>query len=328
MGLTAPPARVWSVKGSIPLIVSLPGVAKAQQMDGRRFVYFEATREGVIDREGEEVAADALWRSRDLFLQQGNLDINHFSWLGNPYGTGARPEYVIGLPLEVARRGPSIYVKGEIFSNRTPPPPGSNGEWAEWFWHSLTAMDPPMRWFPSVFGQIRPGGVQVVTKGGRTYRRITDVEWFSVGFAQRAQHPELPPVSLEPMGPLAKAAAYPQGEVRRLGGWLLGWGAFAKALSVGLPVTDSALKRGVQALARESLEGVLSHVTEQVLRGRVPPKRRAIAKALEEWGLPPEDALAEASRMLVRLGRQYHTLTAEGARVRGVKEAKRQKEGV
>lgn len=307
-----------------PIIVGLPAVAKAAAMDGRRYVYFEATREGVIDREGEEVAADALWRSRDVFLSQGNLDINHFSWLGNPYGTGARPEYVIGLPLEVKREGPSIFVKGEIFSNRTPPPPGSNGEWADWFWHSLTAMDPPMRWFPSVFGQIKPGGVQVVQRGGKTYRRITDVEWFSVGFAQRAQHPELPPVSLEPIGPLAKAGAYPaRREVVRVGGLWLSWGAFAKALSVGIPTTDSALKRGVQALTRESLEGALSHVLEGVLRGRIAPRKRAIAKALEEWGLPPEDALAQAGQLLAEIGKEYRNLTAPAARVPGVRHRRR-----
>ena len=301
---------------AIPLVVDLPVLAKASQMDGRRYVYFEASREGVIDREGEEVAVDALWRSKDLFLDQGNLDINHFSWLGNPYGTGARPEYVIGLPVGVARKGPSIFVKGEIFSSRTPPPPGSNGEWADWFWHSLTELDPPMRWFPSVFGQIKPGGVELVKRGGKTYRRITDVEWFSVGFAQRAQHPALPPVSLEPMGPLAKAAAYPHGEVARVGGVRLSWRAFAKALSVGVPVTDAPLERGVQALAPEDLEGAVHHVLERVLRGRVPPKREAIAKALEDWGVPKAVAVRAARRLLRQVGHAYHTLTAGRARVR------------
>lgn len=309
-----------------PLIVGLPAVAKAAQMDGRRLIYFEASREGVIDREGEEVAIEALWRSREVFLSQGNLDINHFSWLGNPYGTGARPEYVVGLPLEVARQGRSIYVKGEIFSNRTPPPPGSNGEWADWFWHSLTAMTPPMRWFPSVFGQIRPGGVEVVKRGGKVYRRITDVEWFSVGFAQRAQHPELPPVSLEPIGPLAKAGGYPSRlEVARAGGLWLSWGAFAKALSMGLPVTDAALKRGVQALTRESLEGVMHHVLDGVLRGRIAPNKRAIAKALEEWGLTQAEAFLEAGRLLKSLGVRYRTLTASPARVRAVRESRQRR---
>lgn len=318
--LPACTVRVPVVDGT-PLIVGLPVVAKAAQMDGRRLVYFEASREGVIDREGEEVAVDALWRSRDVFLSQGNLDINHFSWLGNPYGTGARPEYVVGLPLEVARQGRSIFVKGEIFSNRTPPPPGSNGEWADWFWHSLTAMQPPMRWFPSVFGQIKPGGVEMVRKGGRTYRRITDVEWFSVGFAQRAQHPELPSVSLEPMGPLAKAGSYPTRlEVARAGGLWLSWGAFAKALSVGIPVTDSALKRGVQALTRESLEGVARHVLDAVLRGRVPPKRRAIAKALQDWGFEAGEADRLARKLLRDIGTRYHALTAPRARVRPVRQ--------
>jgi hypothetical protein len=303
------------VERGIPVLVELPTLAKATLADGRRYVYFEASREGVIDREGEEVAIDALWRSKDLFLSQGNLDINHFSWLGNPYGTGARPEYVIGLPREVARQGGSVFVKGEIFSNATPPPPGSNGEWADWFWHSLTALNPPMRWFPSVFGQILPGGVEVVKRNGQTYRRITRVEWFSVGFAQRAQHPELPAVSLEPMGPLAKAAAYDRDEVRRVGGLRFTWSAFAKALSVGVPVTDSALKTGVQALTPTSLEGAVQEVLEGVLRGRVPPRKKRIARALVAKGVPEDRALAMAAEVLRRIGHAYSTLTGSRARV-------------
>lgn len=301
---------------AIPVSVRLPYLVKAAQMDGRRLIYCEASREGVVDREGEEVAADALWRSRDVFLSQGNLDINHFSWLGNPYGTGARPEYVIGLPLDVARQGSSIFVKGEVFSSRLPPPPGSNGEWADWFWHSLTQLDPPMRWFPSVFGQILPGGVEVVEKGGRKIRRITKVEWFSLGFAQRAQHPALPPVSLEPMGPLAKAGAYHPGSIRRAGVWVTDLPTLAKALQVGLPVTDSAMKTGVQALTPEALEGAVHSVLEEVLRGRLKPSLKALAKALERQGVPRAKALRLARRTLREIGRRYSRLTAGASRVR------------
>lgn len=289
------------------IIVQLPHMAKATDVDGRRIVYFEASRDGVVDREGDIVAADALWASRKVFLEQGNLDLNHWSWLGNPIGTGARPEYVIGLPLEVKRQGRSIYVKGEIFSNRTPPPPGSAGDWANWFWHSITQMDPPQRWYPSVFGSIK--AVEHDTVRGKRVRRITAVEWFSVGFAQRAQHPELPPVSTEPMGPLAKAVQVRPDEGARAGVEVMDLSTFAKALTVGVPVTDSAAKEGVQAMTPESLdrrvkkivpyEKLRGRVLRAILRGRVAPKRAVIAQAFQKLGCDPGTAREYTERLLL-----------------------------
>jgi len=294
------------------IIVHLPYVAKAADVGGRRLVYFEASRDGVVDREGDIVAADALWGSRKLFLEQGNLDLNHWSWLGNPIGTGARPEYVIGLPLEVKRQGRSIFVKGEIFSNKTPPPPGSSGDWANWFWHSITQMDPPQRWYPSVFGQIK--AAKRVTVKGREVRRITQVEWFSVGFAQRAQHPELPPVSTEPIGPLAKAVQLEPAEGERAGVTVMDLGTFAKALTVGVPVTDSAAKEGVQALTPESLDRnprkvvpaydrASRTVLRAILRRKLPPRRAAIAQAFQKLGCDPETARAYTERLLLEATR-------------------------
>lgn len=284
-----------------PLIVTLPHLVKAELITTRRRVFFETSREGVEDRQGEDVAADALWACRQRFLKDGNLDINHYSWLGNPYGSGARPEYVIGHPTAVERDGKSIYVEGDIFANRSQPPAGSNGDWADWFWHSLTEMNPPMKWYASVFGTVLGG--KVVERRGRTLRYITRVDWFSVGFAQRPQHPDLKPVSTEPV--LAKAAQFSAGRLRRGGAEVMSLGSLAKAMTVGQPITDSAAKTGVQALKRSDLsyKVVMPEVLRSVLAGKVPPRREHIAKAFATAGCDAGRAREYTERLLLDMAK-------------------------
>lgn len=301
MTATAQPTR---------LLIPLPYAIKAQQMDGRRFVYFETSREGVIDRENEDIAANALWKSRSLFLSQGNLDLNHWSWLGNPYGTGAAPQYVIGQPDDVKRDGPSIFVKGEIYSSLTPPPEDSSGDWADKFWHGQTEMNPPQRWFPSVFGQIQPGGVEIVKRGNALIRYITALEWFSVGFAQRAQHGGLDAVGLSPLGPFAKASdfgSFSSPILERDRPLVMDYATFAKAMSSGVAVTstvtDSALKTGPSALQRESLDQggykkKARKVFKRILRKDFKPDREGIAKAFFEEGASVLEAAAMSERFL------------------------------
>lgn len=90
------------------LLVPIPTLVKAQVVGPHeeRQVWFETSREGVTDREGQDIAANALWNSRKLFLEQGSFDLNHWSFLGNPPGTGMRPEYIVGRPSEVRHDGP------------------------------------------------------------------------------------------------------------------------------------------------------------------------------------------------------------------------------
>lgn len=299
----------------IPISVQLPYLAKAVQEQERRVIYFEASRDNVVDREGEIVALEALWASRELFLSQGNFDIAHWAWLPNPLTGRPDPGYVIGMPTDVKRQGGSLYVRGEVFSNRLPPPEGAQGDWANKFWHSITGQNPPSRWFPSVYGNIKPGGVEMTTIKGQKVRRITNVEWYSVGFALRAQHPDLPAVSTQPMGGLAKAD---QGVISKAmaqqGVLQLSWGNFAKAVSaVGLPQTDHASLTGVQALRKESVDprmrqasalpGIDSQirriaVLRQVKKGTVPLEKALLAKAFEAAGATPREAQEETRDLL------------------------------
>lgn len=284
----------------LPVVIGLRAFAKAAATGGQRTLFFEASRDNVVDREGEMVALDALWASRDLFLAQGNLDISHWSWLPNPLTGLPMPEYVIGRPLDVRRRGDGLFVKGEIFSNLTPPPEGSSGDWADKFWHSVTGQVPPDRWFPSVYGFIHPDGKIVEDHRGRPVRKIVKVDWTSVGFARRAQHPELGEVrTTDAGGVFAKAVrTVLPGSAREGGALHLSWGRFAKAVQGGLLVksdgapaglyqTEHAGMTGVAALRSESLEAHLRRVVPHADAGVTEKAARVvILRGLKSGAVP------------------------------------------
>ena len=267
----------------------------------------------MIDRENEDIAADALWNSRTLFLQQGNFDVSHFSWIGNPVGTGMRPEYVIGHPTDVKRRGPSIWVAGEIYSSLTPPPENGSGWWANEFWHSISALRPPKKWFPSVFGKMSPGGVEMQVRKGKTVRFIKGpMAWFSVGFAQRAQHPALGAISSTPVGPfggtiIAKAVNTGRPVVQDNIA-VLTLETFAKAVTAAGDTGGSPGLTGVPAMRREALEGVpktLGQLYERtkpivmrlIMSGKIEGTLKATAEAFRRAGVPREHAARFAERL-------------------------------
>jgi hypothetical protein len=128
----------------VPIIVALPHMAKAVTEAGRRVVYFEASRDGVLDRENEMVATAALWASRELMIDQGDLDITHWSHLASPVTGRPQPEYRIGHPTEIRRSKDqrAIFVKGEIYQATHAPPAGSSASWAERWWHSQVGQTP------------------------------------------------------------------------------------------------------------------------------------------------------------------------------------------
>lgn len=314
-------------QATLPLIIDLGRMAKAAQVKGRRLIYFECSRDdGHEDRQGESVAVEALWKSRELFLNQGDLDIAHWGHLPNPLTGRPMPEYRIGLPddckLGKAEDGsPAIFARGELFSSLTPAPQDSSGVWADRFWHSMTGLTPPDRWFPSVYGDIHPFGLEIREDDrGVVRRRITSVDWYSVGFARRAMHPNLPAVSLSPIGPLsgdgalmAKADnrdlqrhALDAAQATRLtfstfGEALTAGLPMAKAIAtVGMPETDHAQLTGVQALTGENLEGkpdrnlTAARVTilRRIRAGKLSLTRTALTHAFEALGYGGREAAA------------------------------------
>ncbi|ABW35097.1 hypothetical protein Dgeo_3056 (plasmid) [Deinococcus geothermalis DSM 11300] len=304
------------------LIVDLPSNALAKAStdpSGRRMVYFEASRDGTVDREGEMVAADGLWASRELMLSQGDFDISHFAHLPSSVTGRPQPEYRIGHPTQVTRQGKSIFVAGEIYrSGEGVPAPGKDGKpwWPDYFWHSIAEQNPPAKWFPSVYGKINPGGIEIITVKGQQVRRIISVQWYSVGFALRAQHPDLGPVSLSPVGNLLAKADHAglasrasQAETLHLP-----WRAFAKSVSeVGQIVTDHAALTGVQALTKQSLDrrtrkqvaapdAGRAKLRVKALRalqsGLVDPTRQSLTRFFRREGLGQGEAETLASALL------------------------------
>lgn len=293
-----------------------------------RRVWFETSREGVTDREGQDIAADALWDSRNLFLAQGDFDLSHWSKLGNPPGTGMRPEYVIGHPDDVRRVGKSIYVSGRIFDKAPASPTPVDGmynvsSWADFFWQSAYEQDPPMRWFPSVFGNIPANAkTEVELRKGQSVTVIKGpLEWYSVGFAMRAQHPDLGPVMTIPSGPFAKAQMQPgtipleRPSLPGLPGFpglsVMPWANFAKAVQAAAVVTagdPNALNpmgslEGVQAIRRESPKSLYKktkgRVLSRVLSGKVEGTHAAVAECFKKCGMPAEYC-AKAATALAR----------------------------
>lgn len=278
------------------IIVDLPQrtLVKADvvpSMDGPRPVYFEATRDDTIDRQGEMVAADGLWESRQLMLDQGDFDLAHWAHLANPKTGRPMPEYRLGHPNQITRSRDrkSIFCGGQIYNNLMPPPDdAANGAWADRFYHSLVGLNPPAKWFPSVYGRIPPEGIIQTTFKGQPVRRIIKPQWFSVGFATRAQHPTLAAVSTSPVGTLmAKADSGAYAENAAQSGVLhLSWRTFAKALEVGMPITDSAQRTGVQALTAASVDGQMRRTVPDAPALRLKKVRLAILKAIRAGDLP------------------------------------------
>lgn len=296
-----------------------------REIGATRVIYTEASREtGRADRQGEIVAVDALWKSRELFLETGDLDLSHYAHLPNPVTGRPDLEYRIGVPTGVRREGKSIFVKGELFNPQIEPIKDSGGERADLFWFSIYSQRPAARWYPSVYGNIK--GLELVKVGGELCRRLSDLEWTSIGFHNRVQNPDVPAVSLEALGPFAKAD---QGTVEttvvQAGGLHMDWGTFAKAMtvgapitgagamSVGAPVTDTAARTGVQALMKEDLDGVrrgtvagkrktylqAKKTVLQRLRDRsIDPTVAAVAKAYEGLGFTRSEARRAASQLL------------------------------
>ena len=223
--------------------------ARPEEKAGKRLLYIEASTEGT-DLQNEEVALDALWKSRDYYLAKGNVDLDHISKIGLKMQPPVDDyyEYEIGRPRAVDRDTKRLYVEGVLYRGN---------KHAENVWKSLTECDPPQTWFASVAGAI------LKRQDVKGVSRIVECRWSNVALTQEAVNQHLKsPVSTRPLGPFAKVVE------------MVSCATFAKALTAGYG-TDSAGLTGGAALRHESLHGAVQepyrryklYATRMLLRG-------------------------------------------------------------
>ena len=278
---------------SVPDVLCITDMLKAtpRMEDGQRVIYIEASNEAV-DHQGEVVMAKALADSADYYLRHGNLDIDHYTLIGPRMGIRESNLYEIGRPLEVKARDGKTFVKGVIYSGT-----GPAAEQANNFWSSLTDINPPQRWYPSVGGAI-PAGGKVVEFDPDTQKRrvmVKATRWTNIGFSKTPVNPAVPTVSTVPFGALTKS-------------WSADGIDFAKALTAGYG-TDAAALSGGAALRRQSLFGAsissYAEFRDAILRdlqsgaaGRDPGSRALVAHAAQAYGLDLSHAADYVERFL------------------------------
>ncbi|HET7674201.1 MAG TPA: hypothetical protein VFL54_01630 [Gammaproteobacteria bacterium] len=254
---------------------------------GQRCIYIEASNEA-IDQQGEIVLAKALAESAEFYLRYGNLDIDHVTQIGAQVGIPNYELYEIGRPLDVRVDGPRTFVKGEIFTGAGPAAEKANN-----FWQSLTEIDPPQRWYPSVGGKVLDSYTDLDPKTQQKRRFVTKVRWTNIGFSKTPVNTTVPTVSTIPFGVLAKC-------------WGVGGLDMSKALDAGYG-TDAAALSGGAALRQQSLAGapinyfdfrdaVSGHLSSGDIQQ--PTSQRICDFAVDTWGVDHDTASKWVERFM------------------------------
>jgi hypothetical protein len=277
-----------SLLDALPAYLSISDMLKATPITegADRFIYLEASNE-TTDQQGEVVLAKALSDSAAYYLKFGNLDIDHFTQIGAKQGIPNYELFEIGRPVAVRAEKGATFVKGQIYAGT-----GAAAEKANAFWASLTELNPPARWFPSVGGAIQEKevGIDPATKARRAL--IRKVRWTNIGFSKTPVNPNLATVSTVPFGALTKS-------------WGSGGFDLTKALSAGYG-TDSASLTGGAAMRVQSLDRTLhsywdmrDHVAKKILKGALKPRADEIHReAQTQFGLSADEAGDFAERFL------------------------------
>jgi hypothetical protein len=284
-----------------PDFISIGSMLKATPAmeSGQRLIYLEASNEA-LDQQNEVVLQKALKDSAGWFLRYGNLDIDHLTILGKPNpakGHAGIPDYQhfeIGRPLDVRFEGTKTFVKGEIYSGQ-----GPVAERANQFWASLTEIQPPARWYPSVGGSIMEKAVELDANTQARKAMIKKVRWSNVGFSKTPVNPAVPTVATIPIGALIKS-------------WGVNGLDIAKALEAGYG-TDSAQLSGGAALRKQSLHGsaagyfeLRNRLSNDLRKGNVgknPGIRSLVAHCIREFGLSRDEAAECVERFMRDLKR-------------------------
>lgn len=252
---------------------------------GRRFIYFEASNEGV-DQQGERVLAKALGDSSDFFLKFGNIDIDHYTILGPKLGMKDAMTYEIGRPVAVDIKGEKTFVKAELYQGE-----GPLAEQANMVWESMTSLNPPARWYPSVGGAVLAKSMQIDPETHNKVAVIDKVRWSNVGLSRTPVNQHLPCATAAPIGTFAKSlngfivkaleASYSTDVSTLTGGGALGM----QSLDTGSPYSYHDFRERMADALSQSLVG---SQTEHGL----------IAYAVSHFSMPPEAAAEWVSRFL------------------------------
>jgi hypothetical protein len=177
------------------VLATRPGLFKATpQLDGeRRLVVIEPSKE-VVDLEGELILQRALYRSREYFLQKGNLDVDHMSWIGYERGVTDQDYYDIGRPIEVKGTPDRVVVLGEI---------ARGTEMADKVWRRMTEREPPIRYYPSIGAHRERAHPKRIE--GREALETSQVRWVNIAFCKEPVNPEVAPIEVCEPAVVAKA---------------------------------------------------------------------------------------------------------------------------
>jgi len=275
---------------SVPEFLSLGAMLKATPSTegARRFVYFEASNEG-LDQQGEIVAAKALADSADYFLRYGNVDIDHYTLIGPKLGIPDYPLYEIGRPVDVRQDGGRTFVKAEIYSGS-----GPAAERANQFWSSLTEITPPARWYPSVGGKVLAKAIEIDPKTKLRKALIKKVRWYNIGVSKTPVNQHVAACATVPVGAFAKC-------------WTAAGLDIAKALEAGYG-TDSTALEGGAALRKQSLDGVvhsyfdfrnrLAAAVRSGAAGKNPGVQQLVEYSAKRFGLSPDEAAEWVERFM------------------------------
>lgn len=261
--------------------ISLSFMMKAtpQMEGGRRIVYIEASDES-LDAQNEVVLQKSLSDSMEYYLARGNLDIDHITVVGAQQGITDYLTFEIGRPEEVRFHGDKTFVKGLIYSGE-----GIACEKANQFWSSLTEINPPAKWFPSVGGSIQGSEVIIDPLTKSRQRKITKVRWSNIGFSKQPVNQSISPVTHIPMEVFAKSWAAD--------------GCYMKALEMGYG-TDSAQLTSGAALRKQSLHGYEKYrdkVAGLILNGVI-SARDLVDESVRRFSMPEKRAVEWSKKFL------------------------------
>jgi hypothetical protein len=289
-----------SLLAAVPSFISIGSMLKATPSTdgGRRFLYCEASNEG-LDQQNEVVAAKALAESAEYFKRYGNIDLEHYTLIGKPNPAKGWPGipdanlYEIGRPVDVRQNGKSTFVKCEIYAGD-----GIAAARANEFWSSLTELQPPQRWYPSVGGAIDKSATKVVIDPTTKLRKaiVQKVRWTNIGFSKTPVNQHVPECATLPMGAFAKCFGADGFDL-------------AKALEASY-ATDAAAKTGGAALGMQSLdrgqaprnyhefrEKLAEYVRTGVV-GENPGANELVSYAAKHFSLPSDQAAEWVERFV------------------------------